>query len=167
MGAMGLMGATGPMGPAGPVGPAGPAGAQGAQGLQGPAGPTGPQGPQGIPGPTSIAACPAGYTTVNLLRSTLCIRREVFTTTWAGAQDRCNNVLSGGELCTYAQVRRSCANGGPQPIGGGGNTSWLADRVADDESTITNGPDCANFDTTANTLNNQPAMYCCLEWMKY
>jgi len=152
------------MGPAGPQGIAGPAGSQGPQGLQGATGPTGPQGPQGIPGPTSIGACPAGYTTVNLLRSTLCVRREVFTTTWVGAQDRCNNVNSGGQLCTYAQLRRACANGGPAPIGGG----WLADRTADDEAVITNGGDCNNFDGTSGALNQtQTAMYCCLEWMKY
>ena len=152
---MGLIGATGPAGPAGPAG---------AQGLQGPAGPTGPQGPQGIAGPTSIAACPAGYTTLQLTRSTICSRREVFTTTWVGAQDRCNNVLGGGQLCTYSQMRRICANGGAQPIGG----AWLADRTGDDAAVIANGGDCNNFDGISNALNQtQTAMYCCLEWMKY
>jgi hypothetical protein len=101
---------------------------------------------------------------VQLPRSTICVLREVFTTTWVGAQDRCNNVWSGGQLCTYSQMRRICANGGPAPIGG----AWLADRVADDTAVITNGGNCNNFDGTSGALDQtQGAMYCCIEWMKY
>jgi hypothetical protein len=154
---MGPAGATGAQGPIGPAGPAGPAGATGAQGIQG------IQGIQGVPGPTSIAACPAGYTTLQLTRSTLCYRRDVFNATWVGAQDRCYNTLGGGQLCTYAQMRRACATGGLALLSG----TWLADRTGDDEALVTNGVDCNNFEGTANTLNNQGAMYCCLEWMKY
>jgi hypothetical protein len=79
--------------------------------------------------------------------------------------DRCYNTHSGGQLCTYAQLRRSCANAGLQPADGG----WLADRLADDTVIYTNSVDCNNFDGTSGTLNGatQVAMYCCLEWMKY
>lgn len=159
------MGLIGPQGPMGPIGPQGPQGDPGPVGPAGPAGAQGIQGIQGVPGPSSVAACPAGYTTVQLPRSTLCIRREVFATGWNAAQDRCNNTLSGGQLCTYSQLRRSCANGGLQPV----SPSWLADRNGDDNVLFVNSADCANFDGNSGVLNNavQPAMYCCLEFMKY
>ena len=141
--------------------------AQGFQGVQGPQGIQGIQGIQGFPGPSSVAACPAGYTKVELPRSTLCIRRENFVGTWSAALDRCTDIFSGGGLCTYQQLRRSCTHGGLGPIGGGANTSWLGDRSGDDGAVSTNGNDCANFDGTSNTLNNLNFMYCCLEFMKY
>jgi hypothetical protein len=165
-----MTGATGPQGPIGPIGPQGAKGDTGATGSQGPigqtgaTGATGPQGPQGIPGPTSVAACPGGYTLVNLPRSTLCIRRDDFATTWAGAMDRCTQTHSGGHLCTYGEMRRSCANGGLQPQ----INAWLGDRFLDDQALFVNIADCNNFDgVVANVHANQPAMYCCLEFMKY
>jgi hypothetical protein len=160
------MGPQGPVGPAGPQGPKGDTGAQGLQGPQGPAGaqgPAGPQGPQGVPGPTSVAACPNGYSTLQLPRSTLCIRREVVARTWWGAVDYCNSVLGGADLCSYAQVRKACVAGTLQPT----PNTWMGDRTADNEALAVNFADCNDFDMVANVHANQPAMYCCLEWMKY
>jgi hypothetical protein len=165
IGPQGATGATGPIGPQGPQGATGAAGPQGPAGAQGPAGPQGPQGPQGVPGPTSIAACPSGYTTVNLNRSTLCIYRDVFTSSWTSGQNWCYALFSGASICTHEQIRRACNNGG---IGFAPATgTWLADRPDDDDALTVNSANCANFDGMAAATSTQPATYCCLEWMKY
>jgi hypothetical protein len=155
------------MGPAGPQGVQGVKGDKGDVGAQGPAGvqgPAGPQGPQGIPGPTSIAACPAGYTKLEYTRSTLCIRNVVSAANWNTAAAACYNLNSGGSLCRHEQVRRACNISNlalAQP-------RWLADRVADDDAVHTNSTACDNFDGTADgNGTNLAGFYCCLEYMKY
>ena len=114
-----------------------------------------------------MAACPANNTTVPLPRSTLCILRTGLPNgqqSWSLALDYCTANFSGGTLCTFQQLHRSCKNGGLQPIAG----AWLGDRTADDEAALTNGGnDCNNFDAVGSSLGNQGAAYCCLEWMKY
>jgi hypothetical protein len=136
----------------------------GAQGPAGPAGPAGPQGPQGVPGPTSIAACPGGYTTIQLPSSTLCIYNDTFSSTWPSGQNWCENLFGGANVCTYEQIRKAC-NGFGYVIPA---DRWLGDRTADDEVLFTNGTSCGNFDGVANAINTtKPGTLCCLEWMKY
>ncbi len=185
IGPAGPQGETGPAGPEGPQGIQGPQGSQGApgatgaqgpqglQGVQGPQGLPGPQGPEGQPGPTSIAACPAGFTTYTLLRSTLCVVRDAATSTWNSAENRCYTNRSGASLCTHDQIRRACNHPGTSnsPLAGAG---WLGNRIADDDVLIvntsgTNQAACDNFDgeDSAGDGSTQPAAYCCLEWMNY
>lgn len=163
-GPQGLAGATGPKGDTGATGPQGPTGATGPTGAAGPVGPTGATGPQGPPGPSSIAACPPGYTTIQHAHSTLCIYNDTFTSTWNSGSHWCGSLFGGATLCTYNQIRRACDAGGfAIPA-----DRWLQDRVGDDLAVFTNGTACDNFDGTANTLNvSKGGSLCCLEWMKY
>jgi hypothetical protein len=156
---------TGAAGAAGPQGPVGPAGAVGATGAQGPQGLTGAAGPAGPAGPTSIAACPAGFTTVNLARSTLCVFRDAFTNNWGSGVNFCNGFAQGAEMCTHQQIRRACNLGGMALVA----NTWLADRIADDTVAYVNGADCNNFDgsSDAGPGTTRSGQYCCLEWMKY
>ncbi len=153
----GAQGPQGPIGPPGAVGPTGPAGANGATGATGPAGPAGPA------GPTSIAACPSGYTTIQLSKSTLCIYRDAFTSTWNSGTGWCYGLFGGASICTHEQMRRACSQGSFTLASG----TWLRDRSGDDAALFVNGTDCNNFDGASAVGTGQPATYCCLEWMKY
>jgi hypothetical protein len=121
----------------------------------------GQQGATGEPGPTNIASCPSGYTTIPRTNSTLCVQRIVSPQTWLGATDLCNN-NAGALLCTYQQMRRACLSSVSLVA-----DSWLADRMGDDAALIVNSSDCSNFDGVASSLFVHSAAYCCLEWMKY
>jgi hypothetical protein len=150
-------------GPPGPQGEAGPAGPQGPFGPAGPQGATGPAGPQGDPGATSIAACPAGFTTIQFVRSTLCVLNDTFSNTWNQGQGYCYTLYQGASLCRHEQLRRACSNGAFTLVAG----RWMADRVGDDLALATNSTDCLNFDAGIAVGSQQSGNYCCLEWMKY
>lgn len=160
-----MIGPQGPIGPAGPAGPQGnpgPIGPQGPVGPQGPAGPQGVPGPQGAPGPTSIANCPAGFTTIQFTRSTLCIREIGTTTNWNTASSNCYQQQSGSSLCYHEQLRRACAHGAFALT----TNRWMADRHDDDGALRTNATNCDNFDEN-DGVGGPFGYYCCLEWMKY
>jgi hypothetical protein len=97
--------------------------------------------------------------------------RDVASSTWAAAENRCYG-REGASLCSHEQMRRACSHRGAvvSPLAGVG---WLSSRTADDEAVIVNTTAsdvaaCDNFDGTSPALGtNQPAAYCCLEWMRY
>ena len=101
-------------------------------------------------------------TTINLTRSTLCIRDVATGFNWNEANTNCYTNFSGGQLCTLNQLRKACALGGFPVL----NNRWLADRVSDDGAVHTNMASCTNPDGTSNYQDSRSS-YCCLEWMKY
>lgn len=187
-GPVGPRGPAGERGPVGPTGETGPAGAAGSPGASVEATPlevgdetcrfggtrfevegapsravcNGRPGEMGPPGPSSIAACPPGYTSVDFPNSRLCIFRDTLSETWNRGQMWCDASFHGASLCTHQQLRRACRRGFALVAG-----TWLADRIGENQVLFVNATDCADFDGVANPSVAQPATYCCLEWMKY
>ena len=140
-------------GPAGPAGPAVPAG------LAGPAGPAGPTGPQGVPGPSSVATCPAGMTRVETARSTICFSNGI-TATWDNADAFCDANYR-APVCSLTQWRDVvCFSGLPNP-----GRSWTASPTG--TGTYATVQACTSDAVTTANYTTPLQGPCCLQYMKY
>ena len=136
-----------------------------AGGVTGPQGPPGPQGDkgdpgvQGNPGPTSIAACPAGMTKVDLAHSTVCYNAGV-NASWDVADNYCDLNFR-ASICTLQEWRDVVCRAGLANPG----RSWTATPTGG--ATFATIAGCAGDSIATAAYTTLLQGPCCLSWPKY
>ncbi len=107
-------------------------------------------------------ACPTGMATATSRGSRLCaaVVNQANLGWYAGA-DLCWST-HGARLCSLAEVRVACSNGGltlPAP----GTGRWVSDRLSDNRSFYVNSTNCGDLDGADSSDNpNRAGAFCCL-----
>lgn len=136
-----------------------------AGGVTGPQGPPGPQGDkgdpgvQGNPGPTSIAACPADMTKIDLVYSTVCYNSGTLAN-WDAADNFCDANYR-ARICTLQEWRDVVCRAGVANPG----RSWTA--TPSGSSTFATIAGCTGDSISTAVYTTSLNGPCCLSWPRY